>query len=89
MLKNVLIKGAVAMNKISEKLRDYLKETVVMGDFILKKQCLDLGINPENISEENLKDLADRISKASEMFLGYENSLELKACIERKDFMYS
>lgn len=78
---------SVPLNDLSERLLKYLENTVPsMGKFILHKQCKDLGIDPENITKENLDDLSHYIARATEMFLGFDKSEELKRVIKWERF---
>ena len=76
------------MSDIGRLLQSYVERAIPnMGSFILKKQCDDLGLDLADVPEERLEELAERLSDASEMFLGYEKSQKLKWEIIRKEFL--
>ena len=71
----------------SDKLLQFVEQKIpMMGTFILKKQCEDLGIDYRDIPESRLKELADKMAKAVEMFLGYEDSIKLRDQIANQRF---
>ena len=75
------------MDDLSSRLSIYMeKKTPTMGVFILKKQCADLGISFDDIPEEMLDQLAERLAEAVEMFLGYDESNTLKRQIKERKF---
>ncbi len=73
--------------ELSENLISFIQKKIpMMGEFILKKQCSDLGIQFQNIPLEMLEPLADKMAEAAEMFLGFEGSRELKQEIINQKF---
>lgn len=50
------------------------KEMGHMGKFILKKQCSDIGIDPEEIMPPDLPKLAQAVEKAITVFTGPEKA---------------
>lgn len=62
------------------------RQAPTLGDFILKKQCADLGIDYNNIPEDKLEILADKLAEAMNMFLGNESSKNLKRQILERRF---
>ncbi len=74
----------IHMEDFSTRLRYYLKDNVAMGEFILKKQCQDLGIDPDDIPEDRIEELAVKIASAAEMFIGQEKSRKLESMIRKQ-----
>ena len=75
------------MNDLSKELLQLTEKRVPsMGKFILKKQCEDMGIDFENISKEDIEELAEKMANAVEMFLGYEESHKIRNLIMKKKF---
>ena len=59
------------------------KEMGHMGKFIVKKQCVDLKIDSENIKPEDLDGLASALAKAVIMFTGESKADRIKSDIRR------
>ena len=54
-----------------------------MGKFIMKKQCVNMDIDSENIKPEHLEQLAEALSKAIIMFTGQDKASRVKQEIKR------
>ncbi len=75
------------MSEISQRLKRYIDIRIpYAGVAILKKQCLDLGIDMEDIHESDLELLGEKMGKAAEMFLGGDKSRQLGNRVKRGDF---
>lgn len=69
---------------ISKKLHILLvSEMGPIGKFIVKKQCQDLGINPDDIDKSDLKPLSDAIARAIINFTGQEKADRIKWAIRK------
>ena len=74
-------------NDLGIRLGFFMERKVpTIGSFIFKKQCMDMGIVPEKITESALPRLADKLSEASALFLGPEESNKLRRQINHGDF---
>ena len=75
------------MSDVAERLKKYMTIRIpYVGFAILKKQCVDLGLDIDNIDESDIPALAERLGKASEMFLGAEKSRQMASRIKRMEF---
>ena len=70
--------------ELSVKLQNIMaREMGHMGKFIIKKQCADLNIDPDNIQPEHIDTLANAFLKAVVMFTGQEKAKALQEEIKR------
>ncbi len=70
--------------EISRKIKELLaQEMGPMGIFILKKQCKDLGIDPENIKTDDIPRLANVIYNAIYVFTGEEKGKKIEREIRK------
>lgn len=75
------------MSELGERLYRYLEWAVPFnGRHILTKQCHDMGIEPGDIRNEDLEELAKRVGEACEMFLGHEGAHKLERNIRNAEF---
>ena len=67
------------MVDLYEKLVEIMtREMGTLGKFIVKKQCTENGINPDNIRKEDLPVLANALYKVMLTFGGQEKAEKLK-----------
>ncbi len=70
--------------EISKKIYSIMaREMGHLGKFIVEKQCKDLGIDPEEIDEENLDKVADAIRNVMVSFSGEEKAKKIWMEIKR------
>ena len=70
--------------ELSRKIEEIMtRELGQLGKFIIKKQCKDLGIDPENIKEENLPQLAKVLGKVMVTFGGEEKGRKIEMEIRK------
>lgn len=70
--------------ELTTKVKDIMTaEMGQIGVFIVSKQCRDLGIDPENISPEDLNDLAKALGKVMLTFGGREKSIKIEQEIKK------
>ena len=70
--------------EISRKIYGIMaREMGHLGKFIVEKQCKDLGINPEEITENDLDKVADAIRKVMISFSGEEKAKKIWMEIKR------
>ncbi|MCD6461179.1 MAG: hypothetical protein J7L61_00340 [Thermoplasmata archaeon] len=70
--------------EISKELHALMaQEMGPMGRFILKKQCANLGLDPENISTGDLPGLSKAIYSAILVFTGEEKARKIEAEIRK------
>ncbi len=70
--------------EISRKIYSIMaREMGHLGKFIVEKQCKDLGINPEEITENDLDKVADAIRKVMISFSGEEKAKKIWMEIKR------
>ncbi|RLF48419.1 MAG: hypothetical protein DRN20_04560 [Thermoplasmata archaeon] len=70
--------------ELSKKIHMLLvSEMGPIGKFIVKKQCQDLGIDPDSIEEEDLPRLSDAIENAIVNFTGKEKANMIKWTIRK------
>lgn len=55
-----------------------VREMGIMGKFIVKKQCMEIGIDLENITPGDLPALAEAMAKVMKTFGGDERAEKLK-----------
>lgn len=64
--------------EISRKIHSIMaREMGHLGKFIVEKQCKDLGINPEEIGEEDIEAIANAIRKVMVSFAGEEKAKKI------------
>ncbi len=69
---------------LSQKIEDLMsREMGQLGKFIIKKQCKDLGIDPDNIKPEDLPALAKALGKVMRTFGGEEKARRLERDIRK------
>ncbi|MEW5936912.1 MAG: hypothetical protein AB1665_03715 [Candidatus Thermoplasmatota archaeon] len=54
-----------------------------IGKFIVQKQCRDLGLDPENIEEGKLQDIAKALGKVMMTFGGQEKAKSIEREIRK------
>ncbi len=59
------------------------RELGQLGKFVIKKQCRDLGIDPDNIKKEDVPKLARALGKVMMTFGGEEKAKEVEMEIRR------
>ncbi len=59
------------------------RELGQLGKFVIKKQCRDLGIDPENIKEQDIPKLARVLGKVMLTFGGEEKAKQVEMEIRR------
>ena len=59
------------------------REMGLMGEYIIKKQCKDLDIDPGNIGPDDVQKLAMAFERAMEIFGGTEKARRVKMEIRR------
>ncbi len=65
--------------ELSKKIEEIMtREMGQLGIFIVKKQCKDLGIDPENIKGEDLPQLAKVLGKVMITFGGAEKGKRIE-----------
>ena len=70
--------------ELSKKIEEIMtREMGQLGKFILKKQCKDLGIDPENIKEDNLPQIAKALGKVMVTFGGEEKGRRIEMEIRK------
>ncbi len=71
-------------SEYSEKVEEIMtNELGQLGKFVIKKQCMDLGIDPDNIKKEDLPKLAKALGKVMITFGGDEKAKEIEMKIRR------
>ncbi len=71
-------------SEYSEKVEEIMtNELGQLGKFVIKKQCMDLGIDPDNIKKEDLPKLAKALGKVMVTFGGDEKAKEVEMKIRR------
>ncbi len=71
-------------SEYSEKVEEIMtNELGQLGKFVIKKQCRDLGIDPDNIKKEDLPNLAKALGKVMVTFGGDEKAKEIEMKIRR------
>ncbi len=70
--------------ELSRKIQDIMtREMGQLGKFIIKKQCRDLGIDPDNIKEEDVSKLARALGRVMVTFGGPEKGRAVENEIRR------
>ena len=70
--------------EISRKINSIMaREMGHLGKFIVEKQCKDLGINPEEISEGEIDRVAEAIRKVMVSFAGEDKAKKIWMEIKR------
>ncbi|RLF47714.1 MAG: hypothetical protein DRN20_05605 [Thermoplasmata archaeon] len=73
------------MNALSRRILKILEETPIkpVSEHLLRKQCSDLGIEFENIRNEDIPMLAERLSKILPFFIGNSRAEEVVGKIKK------
>ncbi len=72
------------VTEYSQKVEEIMtRELGQLGKFVIKKQCRDLGIDPENIRKEDLPKLAKALGKVMLTFGGEEKAKMVEMEIRR------
>jgi hypothetical protein len=70
--------------EISRKIHNLMaKEMGHMGKFIIKKQCDDLGLKPDEIKLEDLPKLSQAVMRAIVVFTGQDKAKRVAMDIKR------
>ncbi len=70
--------------EISHKIQEFMRnEFGEMGENILRKQCVEIGIMPDEISVADLEELSDSVFNAVRYFMGMEKARKVKEGIRR------
>ncbi len=71
-------------SEYSAKIEEIMvRELGQLGKFVIKKQCKDLGIDPDNIKESDLPKLAKALGKVMITFGGEDKAKEIELEIRR------
>ena len=66
-------------SEYSKKVEEIMtNELGQLGKFVIKKQCMDLGIDPDNIKKDDLPKLAKALGKVMVTFGGDEKAKEVE-----------
>ncbi len=70
--------------ELSKKIEEIMtREMGQLGKFIIKKQCKDLGVDPENIKKEDLPKISKALGKVMITFGGAEKGKRIEMEIRR------
>ncbi len=71
-------------SELSKKVEEIMtNELGQLGKFVIKKQCRDLGIDPDNIKKEDIPKLARALGKVMITFGGEDKAKEVEMKIRR------
>lgn len=71
-------------SELSKKVEEIMtNELGQLGKFVIKKQCMDLGIDPDNIKKEDIPKLARALGKVMITFGGEDKAKEVEMKIRR------
>ncbi len=88
LLKNIIFNHGLTLpvmaSELSQKVEDIMtRELGQLGKFVIKKQCRDLGIDPENIQPDDIPDVAKAMRKVMITFGGQEKAKSIEMEIRR------
>ena len=71
-------------SELSTNIHDIMaREVGLMSEYIIRKQCKDLDIDPDNIGPDDARKLAVAFESVIEIFGGAENAMSVKMEIRR------
>jgi hypothetical protein len=71
-------------SELSKKVEEIMtRELGQLGKFVIKKQCKDLGVDPENIQPEDLPRIAKAMGKVMITFGGPEKAKSIEMEIRK------
>ncbi len=71
-------------SEYSEKIKEIMtRELGQLGIFVIKKQCKNLGIDPDNIKKEDIPQLAKALGNVMKTFGGPEKGMKIENEIRR------
>ncbi len=71
-------------SEYSEKIKEIMtRELGQLGVFVIKKQCKNLGVDPDNIKKEDILQLAKALGNVMKTFGGPEKGSQIEREIRR------
>lgn len=72
------------MASLSQEINSIMeREMDIIGTFIVKKQCMLIGADPDNIEPRDLPELASKLSEVMRTFGGYDKARKIYSEIKR------
>ena len=72
------------VSEYSEKIKEIMtRELGQLGVFVIKKQCKNLGIDPDNIKKDDIPQLAKTLGNVMKTFGGPEKGMKVEREIRR------
>ena len=71
-------------SEYSDKVKEIMtRELGQLGVFVIKKQCKNLGIDPDNIKKEDIPQLAKALGNVMNTFGGPDKGMQIEREIRR------